>query len=66
MKTLVGSLDDGGPANRLRAVKELRRELARAETAAVRQARQAGFSWEVIAQVLEVSRQAVHKKYGKR
>ncbi|MBE0009618.1 AsnC family protein [Arthrobacter sp. AET 35A] len=67
MKTLVGSLDDdGGPVNRLQAVNELRKELGRAETTAVRQARQAGLSWEAIAQALGVTRQAVHKRYGKR
>ncbi|MHA7295039.1 AsnC family protein [Arthrobacter sp. HLT1-21] len=65
MKTLVGLLDDGGPVNRLQAVSELRKELGRAETAAVRQARQAGLSWEAIAQALGVTRQAVHKKYGR-
>jgi len=44
----------------------LHKELARTETEAVLRARQAGLSWEAIAVCLGVSKQAVHKKYGKR
>jgi hypothetical protein len=65
MKTLVGSMDGRGPAESLQAVAELHREVGRAEAALVRGARQAGLSWEAIAQCLGVSKQAVHRKYGK-
>ncbi len=37
----------------------------RAEAVAVRRARAAGASWQLIALALEVSKQAVHKKYGR-
>ena len=66
MNTLVGSMDGKGPAEALYAVAELRKELARTETEAVLRARQAGLSWEAIATCLGVSKQAVHKKYGRR
>ncbi|MHA7282855.1 AsnC family protein [Arthrobacter sp. TMS2-4] len=65
MKTLVGSMDGKGPADALRIVAELQREVARSEAGLVRSARQSGLSWEAIAQSLGVSKQAVHKKYGR-
>jgi hypothetical protein len=49
----------------LHAVAELQKEVSRTESALVRSARQAGLSWEAIALCLGVSKQAVHKKYGK-
>lgn len=66
METLIGSMDGKGPAESLYAVAELHKELARTETWAVLRARQAGLSWEAIALCLGMSKQAVHKKYGKR
>ena len=66
METLIGAMGDKGPAEALNAVAELRKELARTETEAVLRARQAGLSWEAIAVCLGVSKQAVHKKYGRR
>jgi DNA invertase Pin-like site-specific DNA recombinase len=65
MKTLVGSMDGKGPAEALYAVAELHKEIGRAEAALVRNARQAGLSWEAIALCLGISKQAVHRKYGK-
>ena len=65
MKTLVGSMDGMGPAEALHAVADLQKEVSRTESALVRSARQAGLSWEAIALCLGVSKQAVHKKYGK-
>ena len=66
MKTLIGWMDGKGPAEALYAVAEFHKELARTETEVVLRARQAGLSWEAIAVCLGVSKQAVHKKYGKR
>jgi hypothetical protein len=66
MKTLVGSMDGDNPVSSLQAVAELHREIGRAEATLVRRARLAGLSWEAIAHALGVSKQAVHKKYGKR
>ncbi|TKV29110.1 AsnC family protein [Arthrobacter sp. NamB2] len=65
LKTLVGSMDGKGPAESLQLVAELHREVGRTEAALVRSARQAGLSWEAIAQCLGVTKQAVHRKYGK-
>lgn len=59
-------LDGKGPAEALYEVAELRKELARTETEMVLRARRAGLSWEAIAICLGVSKQAVHRKYGKR
>lgn len=66
MKTLIGSMDGMGPAEALQAVAEMRKELARTESELVARARAAGLSWEAIALCLGVSKQAVHKKFGKR
>lgn len=66
MKTLIDSMDGKGPAEALYAVAALRKDVARTETEAVLRARQAGLSWEAIATCLGVSKQAVHRKYGKR
>lgn len=66
METLIGAMGGKGPAEALNAVAEFRKELARTETEAVLRARQAGLSWEAIAVCLGVSKQAVHKKYGRR
>ncbi|MBN9606038.1 MAG: helix-turn-helix domain-containing protein [Actinomycetales bacterium] len=49
----------------LRAVHRMRAELDRIEATAVRRARNAGASWQLIALCLEVSKQAVHKRYGR-
>ncbi len=58
-------MDGKGPAESLQLVAELHREVGRTESALVRSARQAGLSWEAIAQCLGVTKQAVHRKYGK-
>ncbi|HEU5046016.1 MAG TPA: sigma factor-like helix-turn-helix DNA-binding protein [Nocardioidaceae bacterium] len=47
----------------MRAVRALRRLVERLEESQVRRARELGWSWQEIADVLGVSRQAVHKKY---
>lgn len=53
------------PRDALNAVVRLRRATDRREAMVVRRARVAGMSWAEIATILGVSRQAVHKKYGR-
>ena len=59
----AGSTD---PRVGLRAVVALRRLLERLEIVQVDNARRQGWSWQEIADALEVSRQAVHKKHAGR
>ena len=66
VKTSQGDMDGKGPAETLYAVAESRKELARTESETVARARAARLSWEAIALCLGVTKQAVHKKYGKR
>lgn len=54
------------PLTALAAAGQLRKELERREAVLVRRARNAGVTWAQIAAVLNVSKQAVHKKYGGR
>lgn len=56
---------DRDPRVGLRAVAALRRLLEQLEAVQVRSARAQGWSWQEIAAELGVSRQAVHKKYGR-
>src|SRR5215217_1077995 len=57
----AGSRD---PAVGLRAVRSLRTLVERLEALQVSNARDQGWTWEQIAQLLGVTRQAVHKKYA--
>lgn len=66
LRTLADEADSDDPYAALRAITRLRAELDRAEAVAVRRARNAGHSWQVIAMGLDVSKQAVHRKYGRR
>lgn len=54
------------PAEGLRAVRALRQLADRLEALHVEHARTRGWSWQQVAEALGVSRQAVHKRYGKR
>jgi hypothetical protein len=56
----------GDPILGLRAVRGLRELADRLEILHVDRARALGWSWQDIADVLGVTRQAVHKKHGKR
>ena len=64
--TLAASAGSDDPIEALNAIANLRKELDRVEAIAARRARNAGASWQLIAFALGVSRQAVHKKYGRR
>ena len=69
LKTAIAAADGDDPYRALRRIRaariEVTRELDRAEAAAVRRARASGSSWQLIALALDVSKQAVHKKYGR-
>lgn len=54
------------PAIGLRAVRALRDLTDRLEILQVERARELGWSWQEVAAELGVSRQAVHKKHGRR
>ncbi|QNA92156.1 MULTISPECIES: AsnC family protein [unclassified Microbacterium] len=60
------SQDDGGePLATLHRLAETRKEIARAEEANVRRARNLGYSWQAIASALGVSKQAAHRRFGR-
>lgn len=54
------------PREGLRAVRSMRELADRLEALQVERARDLGWSWQEIADELGVSKQAVHKKYGRR
>lgn len=61
---LVGAASSQEPEVGLAAVASLRMLLESLEELQVGNARERGWSWERIAKVLGVSKQAVHQKYG--
>lgn len=61
---LAGEASSRDPAVGLAAVAALATLLGSLEELQVHNARGAGWSWQEIAAVLGVSKQAVHKKYG--
>jgi hypothetical protein len=63
-RTRIGGPED--PREGLEAVVALRRTLEALEAAQVENAIVAGWSWAQIAEVLGVSKQAVHKKHARR
>lgn len=61
---LVQAASSGDPAEGLRAVRALRALADRLEALQVGRARDLGWTWQEIASLVGVSRQAVHKKYS--
>ena len=59
-------VDPEDPGAGLAAVVALRRLADRLEDSQVEQAMRAGWSWSEVAEVLGVTRQAVHKKHARR
>ena len=53
------------PEQGLAAVRALRALADRLEVVQVRNARRQGWSWQAIADVLQISRQAVHQKHSR-
>lgn len=66
LMSLIAQMSDDDPRHALRAAGQLRRGAEQAETVQVRRARNAGLTWEQIANALGVTKQAVHRKYGGR
>jgi DNA-directed RNA polymerase specialized sigma24 family protein len=62
---VVAQTASDDPEVGLRGVASLRRLLEAVEELHVRRARELGWSWQQIAALLGVSKQAVHQKYGK-
>ena len=65
-RMLVDSAAGDDPGTGLRAVRSLRELADRLETLQVSRARELGWSWQEVADALGVTRQAVHKKHGRR
>lgn len=63
---LAGQITDKDPAVGLRAVFGLRKLLEELERLHVDNARDQGWSWQDIANALQVSRQTVHEKHAGR
>ena len=61
---VAGAAGSADPEVGLTAVRSLRVLVERLETLQVQNARDQGWTWEQIAQLLGVSRQAVHKKHA--
>jgi hypothetical protein len=65
LENLSSALNSDDPALGLRAVLALRRLAEQVEANQVAAARAQGWSWQQIGDVLGITRQSVHAKYGK-
>lgn len=63
---LAGTASSDDPGQGLAAVRALRTLADRLEAVQVANAREKGWSWQAIADVLQISRQAVHQKHSPR
>jgi hypothetical protein len=63
--SLVTALDDPDPIRALRAAAALQADVNARTEILVRRARNAGCTWAGVAAALGVSRQAVHKRFGR-
>ncbi|MFF0707659.1 helix-turn-helix domain-containing protein [Gordonia sputi] len=63
---LAGAAANDDPAIGLAAVRALRTLADRLEEVQVANARSKGWSWQAIAEILQISRQAVHQKHSQR
>lgn len=62
---LAEKVSSKDPTVGLKAVASLRTLLERLERLQVENARKQGWTWQQIAETLDVSKQAVHKKHGR-
>lgn len=65
LSSQLAAAEKGDPAQGLQAVVILRRFTDRLEQIHVISARRDGWTWQQIGDALGVSRQAVHKRYGR-
>jgi hypothetical protein len=65
LQDISSTLNSEDPAMGLRAVLALRRLAEQVEANQVAAARSRGWSWQQIGDVLGITRQSVHAKYGK-
>lgn len=65
-RTALGGTGGGEPIAELRALREEQRRLERSISELVRRARVQGYSWQAIGGALEISKQAAHKRFGRR